>query len=226
MLAVSEDRGPTADQPGICVPPEDEAVQRALAEVDAKLATWSTAMREAQVCLAEAVQRSVSEPDIAAAPCATEPADDDNLIPPADVDLAEADSEVTSFTDPDEAEVDDAAEHTRETIDELPPESESVSEPMESALPDEAPSLAAGEIGPAPDAGDEDAPPPADGDSLDDDQTVLDSLDEETATAIRVMRRLDPDGKSIRELLEEYEAQQAAEHAKRGERKTWWKRKR
>ena len=64
-----------------------------------------------------------------------------------------------------------------------------------------------------------DAPPPSEPDE-EDDEALLASLDEETAGAIRVMRRLSADKKSVRELLHQYQAslgdQNAAPPRKKG----------
>jgi hypothetical protein len=57
------------------------------------------------------------------------------------------------------------------------------------------------------------------------DDALLASLDEETAEAIRVMRRLSPVKKRVSELLEEYRATQLAQQsAPKSKKKSWWTR--
>ena len=60
-----------------------------------------------------------------------------------------------------------------------------------------------------------------------DDETLLASLDPETAKAIRVMRRLGSSRKSVRELLVEYQTrskkQQPAPEQPTKSKKSWWR---
>lgn len=61
-----------------------------------------------------------------------------------------------------------------------------------------------------------------------DEESLLNSLDEETASAIRVMRRLSMGTKTVRELLDEYNTMQKddrPDHSDNRPRKSWfWKR--
>lgn len=59
------------------------------------------------------------------------------------------------------------------------------------------------------------------------DETLLRTLDPETANAIRVKRRLTQGTRSVRELLDDYRAAQAHTQAdsSRPERRGWWRRK-
>jgi hypothetical protein len=58
-----------------------------------------------------------------------------------------------------------------------------------------------------------------------DDETLLAGLDEETAKAIRVMRRLSNDRRSIRDLLAEYRSKPPSKSAEQpAKSKSWWSR--
>jgi hypothetical protein len=61
------------------------------------------------------------------------------------------------------------------------------------------------------------------------DEALLQTLDRETAQAIRVKRRLCDNGRSVQQLLEEYRAaqaqQQARQQSKPAAQRGWWRRK-
>ena len=59
------------------------------------------------------------------------------------------------------------------------------------------------------------------------DEKLLQTLDPETANAIRVKRRLTQGTRSVREMLDDYRAAQAQPQAQssRPERRGWWRRK-
>jgi hypothetical protein len=62
------------------------------------------------------------------------------------------------------------------------------------------------------------------------DETLLQTLDHETAQAIRVRRRLTHDSRSVQQLLEEHRAaqqqqQQAKQQSQPAARRGWWRRK-
>jgi fused signal recognition particle receptor len=77
----------------------------------------------------------------------------------------------------------------------------------------------AGSNPPATLAPDSKAQSPASGE----DEEVLASLDPETAQAIRIMRRMSAEKKSVRELLEQYQASQAAGKSE-PQKKSWFRR--
>ena len=59
----------------------------------------------------------------------------------------------------------------------------------------------------------------------DPDEELLASLDEETARAIRVMRRMSPVKRSVKELLEEFEKSKSSTDTATGnKKKSWWSR--
>jgi len=56
------------------------------------------------------------------------------------------------------------------------------------------------------------------------DEALLASLDPETAKAIRVMRRLSFENKSVRELLEEHKQTRNGSESAEPRKKSWWSR--
>ena len=60
--------------------------------------------------------------------------------------------------------------------------------------------------------------------SREEDEALLASLDPETAQAIKVMRRLSFEHKSVRQLLEEYEQSRQSQDSTEGKKKSWWSR--
>ena len=56
------------------------------------------------------------------------------------------------------------------------------------------------------------------------DEALLASLDPETAQAIKVMRRLSFEDKSVRQLLEEYEQTRHLQGSSESRKKSWWSR--
>jgi hypothetical protein len=68
------------------------------------------------------------------------------------------------------------------------------------------------------------AQPESAGDAESDDETLLASLDAETAKAIRFMRRLGSGRKSVRELLAEYQARSGKQQVTvETAKKSWWR---
>ena len=75
----------------------------------------------------------------------------------------------------------------------------------------------------APETADTTAAPQADADGTEeDDEALLAELDEETATQVRVRRRLTGRRRSIRELIEEVQAEKANEPETK--KSSWWSR--
>lgn len=212
-----DERGPTAMPESLCVPLEDEAIERAFADVDEKLAVWATAMQDAQSALQEAL-----------ATCVAEMSRDDEGLSGDAVLAGDATppSRPGSTTEVDRVETEDVAKP-----DELESDAAGLPDPVDSE-PETTPPVEAREEQPKPTPphveqpahdGQESPPQAEDSDNEDEDEALLASLDEETARSIRVMRRLNPDGKSVRELLEEYQSTQGG-GGDRNEKKSWWKR--
>lgn len=205
------------EQADIQVPTEDGSIAQALTDLEAKLEAWSAAMRAAEASLAELSAESrrrveaedrheidrtvaddaVGEADGAAAECPV--ASDDTVAEPiaGDPDLVSTEAQVEP-----------------EEVEETQPESESIEVATVEAD--------VGEAG----VDSEEASDPSRGASEDDDEALLATLDSETAKAIRVMRRLAPEKKSVRELLSEYEAQKADEPEEQPQKKSWFHRRR
>ena len=57
-----------------------------------------------------------------------------------------------------------------------------------------------------------------------DEEALLAGLDADTASAIRIMRRLNPSHKSVRELIQEYQAKAKRPLAAPPDKKPWWQR--
>lgn len=187
----------------VVVPSDDGAIQQALAELDERLSTWSAAMREATDALRTALEAA---PQPVAATVAPEP---EPAAPAATAAVADAAVEATE---------------PAETAPENEPKQQAAEAPA--ASPPQPPKQKAGirvlvPLEPEPEPAAE-KPSTAD----DDDEAVLASVDEKTAQALRVMRRLSPVKKSFRQLLEEYQREQ--ENRKEPEpqqTKSWWRRK-
>jgi hypothetical protein len=78
---------------------------------------------------------------------------------------------------------------------------------------------------PAPAEPEPTAPSPAARDATrEEDEALMASLDPETAQAIKVMRRLSFEDKSVRQLLEEYEQTRQSQGASDNRKKSWWSR--
>jgi hypothetical protein len=154
------------------LPPANEDIRLALAEVDARLSAWVAAMTAAHAALAE---RSCAQTVAAQPPVQQAPA------PPKAETVPAERAPVTPVVSPEPQPEPEPEPETRQ------------------------------------------APAPAADHSREEDEALLASLDPETAKAIRVMRRLSFEKKSVRELLEEYtQSGQPQEKAEQRQRKSWW----
>jgi hypothetical protein len=217
------------------LPPHDGAIEEALADLDAKLASWTEAMRTAQetlvntASLQEAGQTSAavlpSDEPVATAVC---PPDDraraadsgsDAAVPKA---ASEPPHESTAASYVTEAEAQPLQKSDSEepvvTISDL-------NEPQRSRYGFEP---AQDDLDPARQA--QDDAQHEQGIAREqaaaaraEDEALLATLDDETVKAIRVMRRLDMGKRSVRELLEEYKAGMGATKGP-GKSKSWWSR--
>lgn len=233
----------------IVVPPEDDVVQTALAELDEKLSAWVAAVgsvdadlrerlefceaTEASLADAKASLEQAAESTTWKAPTATraeaaEPA----LVEAPSADLVEqfddAATETEVATAPAES-VDEpmdgpAAQGALTASTRSAPGSAAprrVSEAIAAKFATNKPIAALPDLPPAP----QEAEAPAQPVVVDEDEALLATLDEKTAKAIRVMRRLSPVKKSVKELLAEYQPDQSAKsEAAAPTRGSWWKR--
>jgi len=58
----------------------------------------------------------------------------------------------------------------------------------------------------------------------DDDESLLARLDEQTAKRIRIMRRVNKDKKTVRQLLEIHRMRTPVEASSKSEKRSWWRR--
>lgn len=199
----------------ISVPSEDGSIAEALADLDGKLAAWSAAMRAAEARFAE---MSADNPHEAAT---TDPSPADEPAPggadsEARVDAAEpGDDSGDGDTEPKRSETGLASVAAQAGVETAGDAKETRGSAMDAA----AQPVAAEAESEAPCAPDQDK-------GEDQDEALLATLDAETAKAIRVMRRLTPTKKTVRELLGEYQARQANEPAAQPQKKSWFLRRR
>lgn len=205
----------------VALPPEDGAIAQALADLDAKLSAWTTAMRSAQDALARMPDRSqasqaVSEAatiDVEAPPQQVEPAPaaTPRTQKPENTAIAQAGgvSERPSAPQPEGAALRKSGKPGTAAAAEpaSPPEAASVDVPAGVAT--------------APAAEKPEEPARS---QPSEDEALLATLDEETAKAIRIMRRVDFGRRSVAELLKEYQASRSQTQQSSGKGKSWWSR--
>ena len=201
------------------LPAEDGALDRALADVDAKLTTWLAAMSAAL----RAADATPEQPPAATTGDSPEQAPDCSAVGPptdgtADVDAAAAEAPATpaatppdtrpAETDPAQAAAPASAEDAQGSAStDLPaPGDELPGEPAESTNCEQSESTTC------------EQPESAD------DEQLLASLDEQTQAVIRVKRRLFGDQKSVRELLDEMSQPGSVQQTTKPQPKRWWRR--
>jgi len=208
------DRVP-GDRTDIRVPSEDDSIAEALAELDGKLAAWGAAMRTAEASFTEMSAGSLYRTGT------VDPSEEDEPAPSG------ADGEprgVAAAPGTDSGDGD-----TESKRSEAGPALVAVQAGAETAgdVKETQGSAMAATVQPvAAEAESETASDPDRDKGEDEDEALLDTLDPKTAEAIRVMRRLTPARKSVRELLREYEANKASEPAAQPQKKSWFLRKR
>lgn len=212
----------TVNIQAVSVPVDDGEIARALTDVDAKLAVWAEAMLDAQRLLTEFAARVL-------APAPSEP--EETLTEPETA--APATEPVVNVTA--EAEVVPGPLPTAEPEAVAAIEAEATVEEtgavaIEPRQPENrltAPEVAKSTVTPVKFTGKmnvEAKPPPAPAPPPNEDERLLASLDPETAKAIKVMRRLAPGKKSVKELLAEYEATKVKTDTPKPEKKSWFSR--
>jgi hypothetical protein len=191
--------------PSICqLTPDDGEIQQAFVELDEKLAEWTAAMLDAQSSLNQHATATVVE-DF------TETAEVEETAYEEEVEstiVEEPPIERPAVAESIEIEADEASE-------EVVPSS---NEPEE--ISNDIPEIRSA-FGEKPRASDDVKSEPA----SEDEEKLLASLDPEAAKAIRIMRRLNPGKKSVKELLAEYEAAPASSSNEQSKKKSWWTRK-
>ncbi len=208
----------------IAAPRDDSTIAEALAGLESKLADFTDAMRAAAAGMRSAVAGSASGdtavPGLEKAGAKPEQAP----IPPA---------ETAGGAKPEPGRTVESSGHSMPSAgpaEPVPADAATVPKKKKGIVPmvPEA-SLPAQQVveGDSPVSTGEDsaAAEPAAGTSRrDEDEALLASLDAETAAAIRVMRRVSVDNKSVSELLEEYRAGHKDAPQTGGDKKSWWTR--
>lgn len=230
----------TAGIESISIPAEDVAVEQAFVALEEKLRAYQTAMQNTHAGLSAMVASGPSEADeaivsgaelceastpVASDAVASSPQDADvevqeSASPVAEVEAAGASpaestvtvkSETAESLDDEQAVQAEASDVVRATPTEPKPPTPEVHGDVVEQPADKV-------------AETESSPDPPEADSVSEDEALLASLDEETAKAIKVMRRMCMDSRSVRELLEEYEAGKAASKQAQPEKKSWFSR--
>ena len=223
--------GTTADINEIRVPEQDGIIAQALTDLDERLSAWATAMREACQQLAEATAKCErvalqESSDHSSSVPTTPPSDErisDDTSPEAASNNTDA-GEMSRLIEPEFVCQDTDSSCQQSGVVESSNDDETLAE---EAQREDATSSAASTIVTQADESTEPAQAettePADKtETVDDDEALLASLDAEAGKAIRVMRRLSPTHKSVRELLEEYEASRAAQQVTAKPKKRSW----
>ncbi len=199
----------------VVLPPDDGSIQQALAELETRMTAWTAAMSDAQAVLRESArQHGIAMPAEAAAPAAPEkPVQPEPAAPAA--------------TAPSEPPVKPSVPQIRKdravmAVSSGPAKKSGKPRPAT----EEAPAAEEPALKPQPEARPAVAAPAPPGSeaALREDEALLASLDEETANAIRVMRRMDFGRRSVAELLKEYEMSRGASKPSGSKGKSWWSR--
>ena len=188
----------TADLPALPPSTANEDIRRALADVDARLSAWAAAVAGSKP---EEPQRAEAQPASSPSAKPVEPVAE----PPAPA-VAKTPAKAVAAPAPVVAKA--PAKVVKAAAPGVPPPV--AAKPAPSAAPAK----------PEPAA----APPVAQKSSREEDEALLASLDPETAQAIKVMRRLSFEQKSIRQLLEEYQQSQQSQDSSEHKKKSWWSR--
>ena len=220
---------PAAEVITLRIPADDGAIAAGLADLDDKLSRWLTAMREAQDRLSEPGSGSrLGRLHPRAGQTGPGTA---RLAGPERNQLAETGTSVEPETRAEETPVvsqTTAQAEARGSLGLPGLEGEDRPEDRNPATPERRGSFGIRAIGPVqaePAPASESSPgtPPT---PIHEDETLLASLDAETAKAIRVMRRLSMGTRSVRELLAEYQATPTASKNARPAKKSWFSRNR
>jgi hypothetical protein len=210
----------------VTVPPQDEAIGSALADLEVKLSAWVSAMSGAQDALARQV---ILENN----------ADESRELLDAESDAPEfVKSDGTAANDTEETGEQDRTDDA--VAFDSPSGTQTVVTDRESTEVEQSPAVekapaskrvtrgiqpGPGFVAPEPPLANEE-PASANQQGSEEDEALLATLDEKTVKALRVMRRLSVIKKSMKELLAEYQAEQAnVSETPSPARGSWWKRK-
>lgn len=219
----------------IRVPPPDEVLQKAFADLDASFASWKAALGELRALIVEQAQRQAEthqalqakaeqyaqlQAELESRIAAQSQAGQQLTAQAAACGQAEQELEVRDQGPDEETEPAEVQSPASRTQDAGAPGTQPLDTPVD--WDSDAISKHVRVYGDAAKAM-PGSRTKAEAPQVNEDETLLASLDPETAKAIRVMRRVSGHRKSVRELLEQYQASQAhgkAEPAK----KSWFRR--
>lgn len=200
----------TADLPDLSLPPQDADIRHALADVEARLSAWTAAIAAVQDSLPSGTPPGSAEdestPSVAAPGTA----------------LSNPSAEIPSAA-PEQAKAPMTASAAVEPSPASPAGTKDAPIPKNSQPP-AAPVPPAEHTAPHRGTKARQKAPAIKAPSKEDDEALLASLDPETAKAIRIMRRLSFEKKSVRELLEEYKATNSGPGPADNQKKSWWSR--
>lgn len=202
----------------------DEAIAATLGALDEKLQAFLSAMRAGQATVVAGLRQvdaAVTGPGRnAAEETATPPADASADAPAIEAPEAISEPEATAAPDSQiEPEADDESESADSAIEAAVDDPDEMLGDVLDDVLDEAVALFQSPVLP------EEAPAPAPISSQEEEDALLASLDTETATLIRVKRRLSSTPRSVRELLDEVRAEQSRAEGEKKETSRWWRRK-
>ena len=185
----------------------DEAVANALRELDARLTEWLSAVRAGQAAIVAGLGGAVEPAEEIELPPAASPED-----PKADA-TGEVHEHAAGEAGAGEGEpaVAKADEHSEQP--------QGARRGRRGGLFERP--VAPGGADPAEEPEDDAAAAPG---TTEEEEALLAELDEETASAIRVKRRLCNNKRSVQQLLEEIRAEQKAAKGKTPQRTQWWRR--
>ncbi len=223
------------------VPLDEGAIDRSLAELDVKLATWINAARKFQVNLAtraETAERSEqhddSKPEGQAAPHGAAPsAGGEGVTEWSACEGTHAQPSGNTRVDEEAGVLDDSSDlsrlrvlfgkrqepvrHEAEQVDDAIHEAESETENQQEPQP----SLSAEAVSNEAEGSDGESPT-----AEEEENVLLASLDPKTRRHIHVLRRVSGERKNIHQLLEEYRAAQAGQSEaqdKEPGKRSWWR---
>jgi hypothetical protein len=192
----------------IRVPADDGAIQKAFEILDAQMDAWLSAMRRIDVALKERAETQPETPEVETP---------DAAIAAAVVAKPRVEAVASASVN---APVVEKAASPEPTKSVEPIAAQPHAAPAAVAMKEPEPVSTVAAAAPACEPVAHTAVPAA---PENDDETLLASLDQETAKAIRVMRRLSVSRKSVRELLAEYQAKQAQQPAAGEKKSRWWR---
>jgi hypothetical protein len=209
----------TANTVCVPVPQEDGAIERAFADFEAKLAALTNGLQEAQAAIRNMAARPVeSAPTV---PSEQRPVVESDRVIVEPVEALSPAPASANATTADVAKAKPAGTppaHAPSKAERVSAASAAKPQKDEPAHATSAP-IAVPPVDPIPSAP-ADAPKPA----VDEDEALLATLDEETANAIRVMRRMSMGKKTVRELLEKYQKSHASQQAaSKPKKQSWWR---